>query len=349
MTDSPTYDVVVLGFGAEPHLADCLSAIDRDAPASVRLVLVDNGVPGLHDASIVVPARTEVVGSGRNLGFAGGCNLGAESTTADVVVFLNSDAIVSPGSLNRLVEVAAEPSVGIASGCLRLADRPHLVNSAGNPVHFSGITWAGGFGDDASEHASRGSVPSASGGFFAVRRKVWNQLGGFDPDYFAYHEDVDLSLRVWMSGATVELVPTATAMHHYEFARNQTKMYLLERNRFITVLCDYPAPVLAAVLPMLLLLDLPLLSLAATQGWFMQALFARWWVLRHLPQLCHRRARVQAGLVVPAAVVADQLCGRIEPPMVGSPPGMALLNSALEWYWARMVVAIRRQAQGRRI
>lgn len=344
MRDEATFDVIVLGYGAEPHLVQCLRAIRADSDPETRLILVDNGVPGLAALRSALPSGLSIVGRGENLGFADGCNVGASTSSGDVLVFVNSDAIVTRGSLRALVRVASEDGVGLAAGCLRLADRPHLINSAGNPIHFTGITWAGCLGEDATRHAARRPVASASGGFFAVRRDVWNRLHGFDPVYFAYHEDVDLSLRAWMSGASVELVPEATALHYYEFSRNPTKMFLLERNRLITVLCDYPRPVLAAVLPVLVALEAPLLALAATQGWLSQAVSARWWVVRHPLLLARRRAAVQAELTTTSSYLATQLSGRIEPPMVASPPpGMGMLNNALERYWRWALTTISRR------
>ena len=55
---------------------------------------------------------------------------------------------------------------------------------------------------------------------FAVRRTVWDELGGFDPAYFAYCEDTYLSLRAWQAGYWVVHEPAAVVAHHYEVGRN---------------------------------------------------------------------------------------------------------------------------------
>ena len=69
-----------------------------------------------------------------------------------------------------------------------------------------------------------------------VRREVWDALGGFDADYVAYCEDVYLSLRAWQAGYRVVHEPEAVVLHHYDFARNSAKFYLLERNRLMNLL-----------------------------------------------------------------------------------------------------------------
>lgn len=326
--------VVVLGYGPEAYLRSCLTALSAELGTDDEVVLVDNGIdPGVL-ADWQLPASVRAVGDGHNLGFAGGCNLGAASGAGEVLVFVNSDAIVWPGAVDRLVSAARRPGAGIVSGCLRLADAPELVNSVGNPLHYLGITWAGHCGEPASEHQVAGPVPVATGGLFALRRTVWDELGGFDPVYFAYHEDTDLSLRAWLAGLTVDYEPAAVADHHYEFSRSPLKMYLVERNRLITVLTDYPRSLLAAVALPLVAVEVALLAAAVAQGWGAQKLRAWGWLLRHPLTLARRRARVQARVRVPVALVAGLMVARIEPPMVAAPPGMGVLNALLVGYWS---------------
>lgn len=334
--------VVVLGYGAEEYLEQCLSALVGDLGDNDELLLVDNGIQDGARRLPALPDRVRVIGDGGNLGFAGGCNLGASHAVGDVLVFVNSDAIIRPGALRHLVPVAGEAGVGIACGCLRLADEPDKVNSVGNPLHYLGATWAGGCGEPARAHRHRRPVAVATGGFFALTREVWQDLGGFDPVYFAYNEDTDLSLRCWMSGRRVEFVPDAVADHYYEFSRNPLKMYLLERNRLLTVLTDYPRALLLAVLPMLLLLEPAFLLVATLQGWQRQKLRSWWWLLRHARTLRTRRRAVQARVSVSDTVVADLMCSRMQPPMVEAPPGMGVLNAVLAGYWVLARRAVRR-------
>ncbi len=335
---SESVSVVVLGYGDEEFLESCLTSVVAELGPDDDLVLVDNGVSDLSARRGSWPPRVRVVGTGQNTGFAGGCHVGADATAGEVLVFVNSDAILRPGALAELVAATADEGVGIAGGCLRLADEPDLVNSAGNPLHFTGITWAGGCGEPATEHDRPGEVAVATGGFFALRRAVWDRLGGFDPLYFAYHEDTDLSVRAWLSGLRVAYVPTAVADHHYEFGRSPRKMYLVERNRLVTVLTDYPRPLLVGVLPALLVTEPALLVQALVQGWSREKVSAWVWLLRHRGELRARRRRVQAQVAranAPdgAVALARHLASRIEPPMVDHPPGMGLVNAALAGYW----------------
>lgn len=331
--------VVVLGYGPEPYLEACLSALAADLPPDGEILLVDNAIEGAAHRRAGWPVSVRVLGDGVNRGFAGGCNLGAQESCGDVLVFVNSDAVVRPGAVRRLASVVVDDaSVGLACGCLRLADSPDLVNSVGNPLHFVGITWAGACGEPAADHLLPGEVTIATGGLFAARRTVWERLGGFDETYFAYHEDTDLSIRTWLTGLRVVVEPRSVADHHYEFARNPRKMYLLERNRFLTVLTDYPSSLLLRVLPALVVVEPLLLVLATVQGWAPQKLRAWGWILSHSRYLRQRRRQVQATAAGtdPAGCLARRMTGRIEPPMVTAPPGMGLVNRVLEEYWSRV-------------
>lgn len=330
--------VVVLAYGPEPYLADCVRSVLDTAPADTDLVVVDNGSPAV--GGLAPDTRVQVVRPGRNTGFSGGCNAGARAATGDVLVFLNSDATVGPGAVEALARAVEDPTVALASGGVRLADQPDRMNTVGNPVHYLGIVWAGGFGDPAADHPSRREVTTASGAFLAVRRTVWQELGGFPEEYFAYHEDTELSLHARLRGHRVLFEPAAVAWHHYEFARNPMKQYLLERNRWLTVLTTYPRPVLLAVLPMLVLFELPLLAVAAIQGWAGQKLRGWVWLVCHARAVCRRRVAVQAGARLGAGHFADLLVSRIEPAVLGQPPGLGALNAVLAGYWwvARRII-----------
>lgn len=329
-----TVSVVVLGYGPEPYLRDCLAAILSDSSEDIEVVVVDNGIGAAALTAVPADPRLRVVGAGTNLGFAGGCNLGADHAGGDVLVFVNSDVIVAAGAVCRLAAALEDASVGIACADVHLADRPALRNSAGNPVHYVGLVWSGGFGESvAEEPRCRADVAAASGAFFAMHRDRWRGLGGFAPEYFAYHEDADLSLRSWLRGWRVVVEPAAVGMHHYEFARNPRKRYLLDRNRWVTVVSDFPAAVLFAALPMILAFEVAVLGVAAWQGWLWQKVRAWCWLVAHARWLLRRRQAVQRSRSLPVREFAGLLAVRLEPAMIESPRPLPAVNRILVAYW----------------
>jgi len=244
MTTPVKVSVLIVAFGDEPELDACLAAVLASTGVAIDIVVVDNGDRSGHLRGLDHDARAQVIRPDTNLGFARGCNLAAEHAAGNVLALVNPDVIVAPSTLADLAAACSADEVGIATASLRLAAHPEIINSAGNPVHYLGLSWAGGHGDPADRHAARTAVASASGACCAIRADRWRDLGGFDEAYFAYHEDVELSLRCWQRGWSVVYVPSAIAYHHYDFSRHDLKTYLLERNRIVTVVTTFSASTL---------------------------------------------------------------------------------------------------------
>jgi GT2 family glycosyltransferase len=325
---------VVLAYGDEPWLADAVRAALATTGVSIDVVVVDNGAAAEAIDKVKGLDRVRVLSPDGNLGYAGGCDLGAAEASGQYLAFVNSDAIVTPTALARLTEVAAEPGVGFAMGSIRLADAPELMNTAGNPVHITGLSWAGGFNEPASSHADRRQVASGSGCCFVIRRELWERLDGFAPEYFAYCEDTELSLRLWQRGLSVEYVPDAVVLHHYEFSRNKNKLYLLERNREICVLTTFDRRSLLVLAPILVLTEVLMLAASVAGRWSGAKLRGWRWIWAHRRWIAARRATIQSERVVPDAVVLGRLTARIDPANVAGPPGLPLLNVIMSGYWS---------------
>lgn len=322
-----TVSVVVVGFGPEPGLDQCLRAVVADAGPNGEVLLVDNGI----EERVSIPGVT-VVHASQNLGFAGGAGLGVQRSSGEIVVFVNSDAVIAPGAIGALATVLQDRAIGMVCGCVVMADEPTRVNSVGNPVHVTGISWAGGLHEPVDQHRQPGDVASVTGALFAMRREVWMHLGGLDPAFFMYYEDADLSLRCWLAGLRVTYCPDALARHSYDFARNPRKMYLLERNRLTTVLSVYPRSLLLRALPVVLLTEPLLFLVAARDGWFHERVDAWAWVLRNVSAIRTRRRANTARVVDPGAL-DHVLTSALTQGQFRAPPGMTVLNAAVTHYW----------------
>lgn len=325
---------VVLAYGEQPHLVAVVDALLASTGVDVDVVLVDNGctTPPLDDLRRR-PGVT-VLDPGVNTGFTGGCNLGAAASSSPLLAFVNSDALVAPGALASLAETALRPGVGLASASLRLAADPDLLNSAGNPVHVLGLSWAGHLGEPAAEHAVAGPVTSATGAAFAVRREVWDQLGGFTEPLFAYCEDADLSLRTWQLGHTVEYVPEAVVVHHYEFSRNPAKFYLLERNRLALVGTLYQGRTLLLLAPALVAFEVAMWAVSARGGWLEAKLRGYRWLVAERAWLRSHRRSVQGGRLRSDRELAALFTATFDPTVLPIPHGGQLLSRVMEAYWA---------------
>jgi GT2 family glycosyltransferase len=328
----PTVTAVVLAWKAEPWLRLGVEALLASEKVTVDVVLVDNGCTTDDVAVLERLPGVSVVRPGVNLGFAGGCNAGAGAAGGEYLALVNGDAVVEPTTLSRLVDEAARPDVGIAGGSIRLADDPRLINSAGNPVHVLGLSWAGRMGEPETG-GDPVDVAVASGACQVIRRELWTALGGFDAAYFAYHEDTELSMRVWRLGRRVVYVPDAVAVHRYEFSRNDLKLYLIERNRLMFLATLWGWRALALLSPALVALELGMVVIAAKQGWLAAKVRGWRWLLGHAGHIRRRRRLLQAERTVPDRVWMGRLTDRLDPVAIELPALTGALNAIMHGYW----------------
>jgi GT2 family glycosyltransferase len=291
------------------------------------VIVVDNG------GDVVGRDGVRVMSPGENLGFAAGNNLGAREATGDVLVFLNPDTVVSPGAVAGLVEPLQDPSIGIVTARLRLLDRPETLNSAGNEVHVTGIAWAGSYGKPATSVAAVEDVPFPSGAAMAIRRDLFEELGGFTEELFMYQEDLVLGWRVRLRGLRVVVNPAADVLHEYDFGRNPDKHYLLERNRLVFVLSSFSPRLLLLLLPVLASAEVGMLGLALKEGWARDKVAGWGWLLRHAGWLRRQRRETQALRRVGDRELARYLSPVVAPAMIPVPSPVRAINPLVARYW----------------
>ncbi|MEA2267542.1 MAG: hypothetical protein QOD55_538 [Solirubrobacteraceae bacterium] len=342
MSDATRLAVVIVTYNSAGDVTAALERLQPQLEAGDEVVVVDNAsVDGSADVARRAAPDATVIETGANLGFAAGCNIGAAATTAAVLLFLNPDAAPAPGSLAALRR-AAEHSTWGAWQPLVTMPGGREINTAGGVVHFLGFGWAGRCGEAVPAVNTAGPVAFASGAAFCVRREAWDALGGFDDSYFMYGEDLDLSLRLWLAGWEVGIEPSARVEHHYDFAKGPEKWFLLERNRWRTVLATYPAPLLALVMPALLAFELAVLPVAAHDGWLGPKLRAQGAVLRDLPRILARRRRTQAARRIDTLEFAKRLTATLDSPYIAVPRWarlLAVLQSSFWWAVRRALAA----------
>jgi GT2 family glycosyltransferase len=297
------------------------------------VVVVDNGCTDGAVERLEPDGRVRHVAASENLGFGGGCNLGASLATGDVLAFVNPDAIAAPGALAELAAALADPSVGIAMGCIQLLQQPGMVNSAGGAIHFLGLGWATGMGQPASAFAERRDVAAASGAGMAIRRATFEALGGFTEKLFLYHEDAELSLRSWMAGLRVIFVPEARIDHDYEFSRHAQKLYFLERNRLILLLTCYQARTLLLLAPALLAFEAGITAVAFAQGWGAKKVSTWGWIATHVRWLWSQRRRLQQSRQAPDRAFMHTFSARFDAKQLPASPLVSAADRVLAGYW----------------
>jgi N-acetylglucosaminyl-diphospho-decaprenol L-rhamnosyltransferase len=331
----PSVSVLIVAWHSSAELRRTLPPLLAELRDGDELIVVDNDSP--DDSAAVakeLAPQVKLVTMGRNRGFAGGANVGARAATGDLLVILNPDAMPLPGWGEAIRRPWLEGRGWSAwQGLVAEADG-ETINSAGNPVHFTGIVWAGQHGEPIAAAPRSGEVTAASGACLAVPLEVWRRVGGFAPKFFMYHEDVDLSLRLRLTGETVGIEPTAVVAHDYEFTASAgNKWRWMERNRLATLVRLYPGSLLLLLAPALLATEIALLAASAAGGWGGQKLRADAETLLWLPRLLRERRAIRRERRISAAAFAASLTPDLDSPFIPAIARSTPARLLLRTYW----------------
>ncbi len=323
-----------MAYRSGPALGRLLDSLEAGADRPAEVIVVDNGGGGPEIQDAERRELVSVISPGENLGYGAGNNLAARQATGEALVFLNPDTVVAPEAVAGLVAPLEDPFVGIVTARLRLLDDPETLNSAGNEVHVTGIAWAGGYGEPAASVAELRDVPFPSGAAMAIRRDLFEELGGFTEELFLYQEDLVLGWRVRLRGLRIVVNPAADVLHDYEFSRNPGKHYLLERNRLVFVLSSFSPRLLFLLAPVLASAEVGMLGLALKEGWARDKAAGWWWLLRHAGWLRRHRRETQALRTVSDRELARFLSPVVAPAMIPVPAPVRALNPLVARYWS---------------
>jgi len=214
MTD-PDVTVVIVTWNGRQHLDDCLTAVAAQRGVHLETILVDNA--STDGTAEYVRQRypfIRVVALAENRGFAGGNNAGVAAARAPLVAFLNNDTAADPGWLQALVS-GLDESAGFALVTSRIVymHDPQIIDSAGDGFLRAGGAFKRFHGTRAAEATESMEVFGVCGAACLLPKAVFDELDGFDEDFFASHEDVDLSYRARLRGYRVRYVPNALVRH----------------------------------------------------------------------------------------------------------------------------------------
>jgi N-acetylglucosaminyl-diphospho-decaprenol L-rhamnosyltransferase len=338
----PSVSVLIVAWNSSQELRRTLPPLLAELREGDELIVVDNASP--DDSATVVaelaPAA-RLVTMGRNDGFAGGANVGASAATGDLLVILNPDAMPLPGWGEAIRRPWLEGRGWSAWQGLVAGEDGTTINAAYNPCHFTGIVWAGMYGEPLAA-AKPGIVTSLSGACLAVPLEVWRRHGGFAPKFFMYHEDVDFSLRLRLAGETAGIEPSAVVAHDYEFTASAgNKWRWLERNRLATLVRLWPTPLLVLLAPALLATEAALLVAATTGGWAGQKLRAYAEVIAWMPRLLRERRRLRRECRISAADFAAALTPDLDSPFIPAVARSLPARLVLRAYWRAVRALLR--------
>jgi N-acetylglucosaminyl-diphospho-decaprenol L-rhamnosyltransferase len=252
---APAVTVVIVSYQSGSTLAECLSRLESQTFRDFETILIDNAsTDGAPQAAAKAYPWVDFVEAGANLGFAAGNNLAARQAKGQWLVLLNPDAYPEPDWLAELMAGAGRhPAVKSFASLQLSADRPGLLDGAGDNLTSAGIPFRGGYGRKTPVALPEGEVFSACGAAMLIDRQLFLDAGGFDERYFCYCEDVDLGYRLRLLGQPTLLLPKAKVAHVGSAStgvRSDFAIFHGSRNRVWTFLKNTPGWLFPVTLPL---------------------------------------------------------------------------------------------------
>jgi len=240
----PPVSVIVSAWRQGEWLDRCLDALSRQTLSRFEIIVIWNEGPRRWEPPGAVGQRLQLWVNPYNVGFAAAVNQGIRLARGEYIAVLNDDAFPEPAWLEALVEAMAQaPDIGAAASLMLFDHAPRVVQSAGIAIDRAAICWDRLRGRSVEEARTPQEVFGASAGAALYRRRMLEQLEGFDERFFAYLEDADLAWRAGNAGWRAVYVPEARVRHRTSASlgeRSPIKSRLLGRNKIWLIAKNAP-------------------------------------------------------------------------------------------------------------
>jgi GT2 family glycosyltransferase len=239
--------VIVLNYNGRHILKECFESLQNISYANYETILVDNAST---DDSVEFVAqnfpRVKILVLDKNYDFAKGNNKGAEFAKGKYVAFLNNDTEVDKEWLTELVSMMeGDRNVAACGSKMLFWDDRSKIDFGGVKLTFIGNGAVFSYGEEDDPEAKDVEITAAPcGGAMLIDKEIFLDIGGFDPDYIAFSEDLDLGWRLWLSGYKVYFVPKSVVYHKGGVSwqgLSQRKIYLIEKNNVSNIIKHFEA------------------------------------------------------------------------------------------------------------
>ena len=304
MIEEPLVSVIIINYNGFGDLEELFDSLSNLTYKNVELIIVDNNS---QDNSVDFIRKNypivKIIELKKNYGFAKGNNLGMPFTKGKYIVLLNMDTVVDKNWLTELVKVAEQSNnIGIVgSKNYYYHDKTEIFYAIGTCDKYGNTGNIGNKKRDNVLFDTQMNCFFVCGAALMIKRELYEKINLFDPNYFAYFEDVDLCWRAIISGYDVVYVPKSFIYHKVgqvvkSFYR---KRYLLERNKLRTVLKNYELKTLTKIMPKYFMQILSIIFESIFKKQNRSYIIAltyfkvTMWNLIHISSLIRNRIRVQ--------------------------------------------------------
>src|SRR3989304_6619877 len=246
--DYPLVTISIANLNGRSYLGQCLDSIkEMEYPMDkIEIIVVDNGsIDGSVEFIKGNYPDIKIIKNSKNMGFAYANNQAAKNAAGQYLAFLNNDTRVDRNWLIELLKPIYNNSTVVASGSKVLSIDGKTLDFAGSMINFEGKGFQIDYGvsTDKDKHKEYRYLLFINGGAMLINRQAFLEAGGFDEDFFAYYEDVDLGWRLWILGYKVIFSPKSIVYHHHhgtskEFGEDKLR-FLKERNSLYSIFKNY--------------------------------------------------------------------------------------------------------------
>lgn len=311
--------ITILTYNSASVINECLLSLQKITyPVSDFKILVIDNASADNTLDLVRQnfPEAEIINNEKNLGFAAGNNIGFEyaaNNNFDYIYLLNDDTEVEPNFLEKVVAaVKSDEKIASVQSKLLLHHDKSKINSLGNEIHYLGFGYAGGNGE-ADYDVKRREITYSSGAAVLYDVKKVTEVGYFNPEFFMYHEDLDLGWRIRLYGYKNILEPASVVYHKYKFLKSIKKFYYMERNRYLVVFQNYKIATLLLLLPAFAVMDVAMFFYSFLAGWWKEEfrIYKYFFSRKNLAKLIAARKSVQAKRKVPDREIIRHFVGQI--------------------------------------
>ncbi len=288
--------VVVLNYNGLRYLERCLSSLLAQTYSDFEVIVVDNG--SSDDSVNYIEShypQVTVVKNSDNLGFSGGTNVGIARAKGDYILTLNNDTYLDQDFLKHIIKpMLYVDSVGMCASKMIFPDG--RINSTGICLSRSGAAWNRGmFEVDRGQYEASIDIFGPCAGAALYRKKMLEEVGLFDEDFFLYMEDVDLAFRAKLAGWGCTYVHKAVAFHIHGGTAgfgSDLSVYYGNRNIVWYVLKDFPRWLLLSSLLWIVGRNLAVIPYYAARGQGKVILKSKIDALRGAPKMLRKRRQI---------------------------------------------------------
>ncbi len=332
---------------AERFLAPCRDSLrSQSYPAdSFQVYIIDNA-SSVDSYDYLTKSYPEAKILKRSDGnYCAANNFGFQEAIKDGCEYLvaaNMDTEMFPAWLEELVRALDDEKVGVAQSKILLFPKNEaermtpLINTVGNSLYFLGFGTTSSYNLPDYEIKGYPKISGyASGCSFITRREVYEAIGGWNEEYYMYHDDIEFSLKTRLAGYEVVLAPLSVLFHKYEFSRSVRMLYYMERNRYLIAFTFYPIKVLILLIPAFVAMSFGLFGFALAKGWLSAwcRSAAYFWRPSSWRLIIKARRDINHLRRQPFRIIMDDMAGKLEFAEVENPILRYIANPLLGFYW----------------